>query len=210
MKRYALIVVAGMVVAAVGTAAVTASKDAPQPRAALPRSVEYEQAKDYTKAIAALQEQLTAHPNDYTLNLRSGWLSYLNGQHAAAARYYQTAIAAAPKSIEAKLGYLLPLLADGQYERAEKTAAQIVKEDPGNYYGNLRLAFALRMQGQFPAADKIVQRMLVAYPTDLSFLLEGGLLDASQDRNTAAQEKFAIVLSLDPNNAVAQQQLAQP
>ena len=90
------------------------------------------------------------------------------------------------------------------------TAEQIVQADPGNYYGNLRLAFALRMQTQYSAAEKIVRRMLAAYPADVSFLSESGLLDVAQNRADAARETFAEVLSLDPTNTLAKKYAAQP
>ena len=125
-------------------------------------------------------------------------------------KYYDLAIQLAPQAIEPKLGRLLPLLADTKYAEAQSTAEQVVRGDPVNYYGNLRLAFALRMQGRFAAAEQVVHRMLAAYPADISLLLESGLLDAAQGRADAARETFAEVLSLDPTNALAKQSAVQP
>lgn len=109
-----------------------------------------------------------------------------------------------------KLGRLLPLLAAERYAEAQATAEQIVQADPGNDDGNLRLAFALRMQAQYPAAEKIIHRMLAAYPADVLFLSESGLLDVAQNRKDAARETFAEILSLDPTNTLAKQYAAQP
>ncbi|MEZ4765018.1 MAG: hypothetical protein R3C26_18120 [Calditrichia bacterium] len=44
-----------------------------------------------------------------------------------------------------------------------------------NYYGNLRLAYALRMQQKFDVAVKITQKMLAIYPIDVHFLTEFAL-----------------------------------
>ena len=210
MTRYGLVGLAGVLLAAAAGVLATASKGESPTRPAVQRSVELERASEYAKAIATLQEQLTTHPRHYTTHLRLGWLCYLSGDGPQAVKYYDQAIQLAPQATEPKLGRLLPLLADARYAEAQATAEQILQTDPGNYFGNLRLAFALRMQGQFTAAERIVQRMLAAYPADVSFLLESGLLDVAQHRSAAAQETFAEVLSLDPTNAVARQQAAKP
>ena len=133
------------------------------------QSCEREKNKDYPKAIAVLMEQDAAHKGNYVLNLRLGWLHYLNGKNADAERYYRAAIESNPKSIEAKLGCLLPMLAASKFKEAETLARQIIKEDPRNYYGNLRLAIALRLQQKPTEALQIVKGMLVAYPADVYF-----------------------------------------
>ena len=210
MTRYALISLVGLAAAAVGGAMVTASKGESPTRPAVQRSVEFERASDYAKAISTLQEQLAGHPKHYTINLRLGWLYYLSGDYRQSVKYYDVAIQLAPRATEPQLGRLLPLLAAARYAEAQATGEQIVQADPGNYYGNLRLAYALRMQAMYPAAEKIVQRMLAAYPADIPCLLESGLLDLAQKRTASAQDTFAEVLSLDPTNTLAKQYAAKP
>jgi tetratricopeptide (TPR) repeat protein len=163
------------------TSSTTAAPSAESPvRSVLKRSVQAERAWDYATGIAALKEQYDAHSGHYGLNLRLGWLNYLSGQNDEALRCYKAAVEAAPKSIEAKLGYLLPLLAAAKYAEAEAVARQIVAADPQNYYGNLRLAVALRMQRKTDDARAIVKRMLAAYPTDGSYLNESATLGEGQ------------------------------
>ncbi len=192
------------------TTAGTGPKQDAKSSEAVRKSVEYEKSQDYRKAIQEILAQYDAHPEDYTFNLRLGWLCYLAGDYRRAVKYYDLAIQLAPQAIEPKLGRLLPLLADTRYAEAQSTAEQVVRVDPGNYYGNLRLAFALRMQGRFASAEPVVQRMLAAYPADIPFLLESALLDVAQNKKESAQETFAEVLSLDPNNAVAKPYAAKP
>lgn len=159
----------------------TASNTDPQIREALKRSCEAEKSRDYGKGIEALLEQYRAHSGHYALSLRLGWLHYLDGKQDQAERYYKAAVEAAPKSIEAKLGYLLPLLAAAKYDETETLARRIIAVDAENYYGNLRLAVALRLQNKATEAREIVERMLAAYPTDSSFLAEAAALGASQN-----------------------------
>ena len=110
-----------------------------------------------------------AHPDDYAVNLRLGWLSYLDGRYADADNYYRIAAAASPQSREAKLGLLLPLLAQGQYRRVEYLATQILQSDPENYFANLRLSVALRNLGKYTEAAAVNRRMSAAYPSDVAF-----------------------------------------
>lgn len=172
---------------------------------ALARSVEWEGKLKPAEALQAIADFAQAHPEHYTLALRMGWLDYLQGRFADAARHYQAAVRIAPAAIEARLGCLLVLLAQGQYRDAELTAAQIVKIDPVNYYANLRLAVALRLQKKYAAAEEVVARMLIAHPADVTYRAELGALKAAQGDSQGAAEAFAEVLALDPKNAAAAQ-----
>ena len=174
---------------------------------AIAESVQPETALDYAKAIEPLTVQLKAHPRNYTLNLRSGWLHYLQGEYEKSERDYQQAARISPKSIEAKLGVLLALLAQERYKNAEPLAEQIIHVDHGNYYANLRLAITLRKLKKFTEADKVVRKMLVLYPSDTSFMTELGLDDLAQNKADIAKGIFLDVLALDPTNATAKQQL---
>jgi len=177
-------------------------------RDAYHKSYRYEKAQDYDDAIKAMMPIVTAYPQGYTVNLRLGWLYYLNGNHANAKTYYQAAIKTAPASLEAKLGYTLPLLAQERYDETEMIAKQILRVDASNYYANLRLAFALRLQNKFDAAEEVLNRLLPLYPTDVKFLTELGLVKAAQNQPGAARRIFTDVLTLDPENVVAKEQLS--
>lgn len=167
------------------------------------RSFAYEQAENYTDAISAMSEVYQAYPQGYTVNLRLGWLYYMNGNFANAAAHYDAAINVAPYALEAKSGKLLPLLAQQKYEAAETLAYQIVTADFYNYYGNLRLAYALRMQGKNEQAMTLVSKMLIIYPTDTLYLTEIGLLQQALGEDERAAAVFSDLLILDPENVTA-------
>jgi len=172
-------------------------------------SYRYEKSQNYADAIKALLVVQKADPQDYTVNLRLGWLYHLAGKYANARLHYQKAVSAAPRSIEAKLGYMLPLLAQNRYEQVETVARQVLKRDPGNYYANLRLAYALRMQKKLELALNVVRAMVEFYPTDVSFLTEFGLIKAALGYRHSARRIFSDVLILDPENVTAKQQLGK-
>ena len=179
--------------------------DAQEPdiKGAYHSSFEYERAEAYQDAIRALAPVYEAYPNGYTVNLRMGWLFYLNGNFNNAVAHYEVARSAAPFALEPKLGQLLPLLAQGRWSAAESVAYEIVSVDHYNYYGNMRLVLALRMQEKFEPAYQITLKMAGAYPTDLTFLAELALLNDARGNKEEAVRLFTDLLILDPENETA-------
>ncbi len=174
-----------------------------QIRDAYHRSYAYERTEDYDNAIKALSLVFREYPNGYTVNLRLGWLFYLKGNHANAISHYETVIRVAPYALEPKLGVLLPLLAQSRYADVEARAYQVVTVDYYSYYGNLRLAIALRLQGKLEQAQSVVGKMLIAYPTDPLYLTELGLIQQARGLLDAAATTFQDVIVLDPENPTA-------
>ena len=178
-------------------------------REAYHKSYRYERSQNYPDAIKTLAPVVTAYPQGYTVNLRLGWLYYLSGNYATSRTHYQSAIKTAPDSIEAKLGHTLPLMAQERYEEAEAAAKQVLRIDPSNYLGNLRLAYCLRMQKKLDATESLLNAMLVLYPTDISLLTEFALIKLAKNQNADAKRVFNDVLTLDPENVVAKAQLSK-
>jgi tetratricopeptide (TPR) repeat protein len=173
------------------------------------RSFDYEVVEDYQNAIRALAPVYEAYPNGYTVNLRMGWLFYLNGNYNNAAAHYEVARAAAPFALEPRLGHILPLLAQERWADAESVAYQVVSVDHYSYYGNLRLVFALRMQAKLEAAYQVALKMATAYPTDLSFMAELALVSEARGDKDEATRLFTDLLILDPENQTARSYLGR-
>ena len=171
------------------------------------KSYQYERLQDYKNAIKSIAPVAESNSQDYFVNVRLGWLYYLNANYANSRKHYLVAIRIAPRSVEARLGYLLPLLAQGRYEEAEVGARQALKIDPNNYYANLRLAFALRMQKKYEVAAAINGRMLELYPNDVSFLTEMALAQQALGEEQVAGTLFRQILARDPENVTANHQL---
>ncbi len=173
------------------------------------RSYGYEKGQNYADAIKAIAPVVSAYPQGYTVNLRLGWLYYLSGNQANSKVHYLAAIKSAPASIEAKLGYMLPLLAQERYEEVESVAKQVIRVDASNYYANLRLAYALRMQKKYDASSELLIQLLTYYPTDVKFLTELALVRVAQDQRESARRIFFDVLTLDPENVVAKEEISR-
>ncbi|WP_457568980.1 tetratricopeptide repeat protein [Desulfurobacterium sp.] len=167
------------------------------------KSFTYEKAKDYRDAIKALMPVYEAYPKGYTVNLRLGWLYYLMGKYKNSEVHYRKAMEAIPSSVEAKLGLALPLMAEKRWSDVESLMYKVLKTDYYNFYGNLRLAIALRNEGKGKLAEQISRKMLALYPSNVAFLTELGLDLMAQGKKKEAYSIFNDVLILDPENTVA-------
>jgi len=171
------------------------------------QSYNFEKMQNYEDAIKALMPIYDKYPNGYTVNLRLGWLYYIKGNYRNSIYHYKKAMKIFPYSLEAKLGYTLPLLAQRKYKDAVDMCYQILKIDFYNYYGNLRLSFALRELKDYTNAHKVVSKMLALYPTDTNFLVELGIIYYKTNDLSKAKKIFNDVLILDPINIKAKRYL---
>jgi len=171
------------------------------------KSYNYEKMGNYGDAVKAILPVYQEYQKGYTVNLRLAWLYYLNKNYANSLEHYENAIKIAPYSLEAKLGHLMPLLAQEKYQQVEKESFEILNRDYYNYYGNLRLIFALRMEKKYDSAEKIALKMLALYPIDVSFLTEYALIKYGQGEKKTAIQTFNNILILDPENVTAKKYL---
>ncbi len=171
------------------------------------QSYNYEKMGNYKDAIRVLLSIYNSSPNSYLINLRLGWLYYLSGKYANSIIFYQKSLKIMPESIEALLGMSLPLIAQKRFNEVETLMYEVIKNDFYNYFGNLRLAMALRYQQKLDQAEKIAKKMLRFYPTDINFLLELGIVERSKGNIQKARSIFKEVLLLDPLNRIARYSL---
>jgi tetratricopeptide (TPR) repeat protein len=163
----------------------------------------HESKKNYTKAIKSLNQVYSEYPATYTVNLRLGWLYYLQKKYNDSQYHYEKAIKAMNYSVEARIGYTRPLIALGQFKKAESQCYIILKRDYYNYYGNLRLTRTLRYQKKYILAQYVVTKMLAFYPSDITFLIERALLNYHQGKKKKAKSLFYQILILSPYNKTA-------
>ena len=169
-------------------------------------SYNYEKMGDYKDAIKVLIPVYKQYPNGYTVNLRLGWLFYLNKNYQNALEHYKKALIPAPYSIEAKLGIMRVYLTVRDYDNVLKVGDVVLKTDFYNYYGNYYEIEALIGKKEYETALKLTNKMLSLYPSSVLFLVELGKIYFVQDK-TRAMKIFNDVLILDPNNVIAKEYL---
>lgn len=162
-------------------------------------SYNYEQMGKYTEAIKVLAPLYAQYPKTYTLNLRFGWLFYLDKKYSDACKYYKEASLLKPYSIEPRLGLARVYIATASYKKAQIVTYEILKIDYYNYYGNFYAITALIGENKYDIARKIVLKMLALYPTDTLFLVQ--LAKIYKKTNSPYLGKlYKDILTLDPNN----------
>jgi len=171
------------------------------------KSYNYEKMGDYKDAIKVLIPLYKKYPNGYTINLRLGWLFYLNKNYSNSIKHYQKASLILPYSIEPKLGLMRDYLAMQDFKDALKEGNLILREDYYNYYGNYYEILALKGIKDYQNAIKVTNKMLGLYPTSVLFLNILGEVYYLQNKKDLAKKVFKSVLLLDPNNVIAKSYL---
>lgn len=164
--------------------------------ASFSESYSHEYNKEYKKAIETLDKIYDA--NSYEINLRLGWLNYLNGDFVKSKNYYSNAMKLKPKSIEAKLGYAYPAAATESWDDLLKLYNTILAVDPHHYTVNSRIATMYYYRKEFGKAQKYSQMLLELYPFDYSNNVLLGKINVSQGNIILAKKYLNAALLYDP------------
>ncbi len=94
------------------------------------KSYAAEKTGNYTLAISEMNAEVNR--NSYEVNLRLGWLYYLDKKHNESVVFYQKAIALKPFSTEPLWGIIYPLSVQEKWTGIEQVYKEILKLDAGN------------------------------------------------------------------------------
>ncbi len=158
---------------------------------AFSKSYSFEYETQYTKAITALTD---LHVDSYQINLRLGWLYYMNKDYVKSEQYYKKAIVLEPTSIEARFGVVLPQSTAGNWNSVLATYIEVVKLDPNNSTANYRLASIYNTRKDYVNATTYVSRVLKLYPFDYDSNLLYGKILMVQGKNAEAKKHFIKAL----------------
>jgi tetratricopeptide (TPR) repeat protein len=163
-----------------------------------------EEAKgNYTEAILVLMRVERLEEKSYLFHLRLGWLNYLGKKFPDSANAYQKAIRLNKDSVEARLGLMLPLMAQGRWAEAEKVGKEILLLDKTSYLANSRLAYIYYNMKSFKEAETFYRRVLQSYPGDIE--MQAGVAWAllKQEKRDEAEKVFSEILKYVPNHVTA-------
>ncbi|MCC6370456.1 MAG: hypothetical protein IT236_05560 [Bacteroidia bacterium] len=171
---------------------------------AFSKSYAFEYNTDYTKAINVLQELNT---DNYQINLRLGWLYYLNKDYIKSEMHYKKAIALEPSSLEARFGIVLPQSSLGNWNNVLATYLEILKLDPNNTIANYRTASIYYNRKDYVNAQTYVSRVIKLYPFDYDSNLLIAKIYQAAGKNTEAKKHFIKALEYNPQSEEATQAL---
>jgi len=123
---------------------------------------------DYSKAIENLRS--IYQESSYEINLRLGYLSYLNGSFSESMAYYNKSINLMPYGIEARFGYVLPAAAMGNYSLVISQYEKILEITPNNSVAMHRLGLIYYGRKDYLTAEKYFEKVLNLYPFDYDAL----------------------------------------
>jgi len=172
-------------------------------KACYSQSYQHEAQKRYEDAIVDLKPVYLNFPNTYTINYRLGWLYYLNQNYANAINHLNQATAVSPQSAETIKVLIYINKAQANWIVVETLSVQLLKQNYYSVSGNFWYAVALKMQGKYALAIKIVNKMLALLPTSESFLQELGENLFLSKYVDDSQSLFTNMLILYPLNRTA-------
>lgn len=156
---------------------------------------------DYKKAIDVLKAEYGS--GSYELNLRLGWLYYLNGDFAVSVDYYQKAVTSAPGAVEARFGVVYPLSALNKWDDVAKQYEEILKIDPNQVTANYRLGLINYNKGNFKQAKPFFDKYLALYPFDYDANHMAAWTNLNLGKTAEARTLFNKALLLKPGDSSA-------
>lgn len=156
---------------------------------------------EYTAAIDAIKAIYAE--NSYEINIRLGWLHYVSGRFADALPYYQKSIELMPLSVEARLGYVNPAAALGNWAQVEKQYNEILTIDPHNSTVNYRMGLLHYGRGAYQTALNYFSKVINLYPFDYDTAIMVGWSQLKLGRMREAKVMFQKALLMKPNDSSA-------
>jgi tetratricopeptide (TPR) repeat protein len=169
-------------------------------RNAFKKSYESEALVKYAKAI----EDLTpfAGSNSYEINLRLGYLNYMNVKYLQATAHYKKCIELSPKSVEARLGYINALAALEKWDDVITQYKEILKVDAGNAKALYNLSLIYFNRTDYTSAQVYLTTYVSLYPFDYDGLNLMGWNKYYLGKKDEANVYFKKALLLNPSSTL--------
>ena len=162
-----------------------------------------EHAGKYPQAAAVLETLLRESPNHEFAIMRRGWLNYLQGKYNDALRDYNQVLALNPRSLEARLGLTLPLLAQQRWKEAAVEARKVLAVSPWDYTAHVRLLVCEEGEKSWADLSRHAAELAARYPSDATALVYLARADAWQSNKAKARAAYAQVLERYPHHVEA-------
>ena len=173
--------------------------------AAFSDSYAKEKAEKYAEAATALKAYYDA--NSYEINLRLGWLTYLQGQFTESIGYYNKAVELMPYAIEPRFGMALPASAMGNWDMVLVQYNKILAIDPNNTVTLYRMGLISYDKKDYKKAYQFFEKVANLYPFDYQSMLMLAWTNFKLGKTREAKILFNKVLLYNPSDASAKEGL---
>ncbi|MCK9421611.1 MAG: tetratricopeptide repeat protein [Bacteroidales bacterium] len=168
---------------------------------AFSKSYAYESRGNFSDAITAIKS--VYKEDSYEINLRLGWVTYLNGLFTESAAYYQKAINLKPYAIEPKFGFVYPASALGNWDQVINQYNDILAIDPQNTQANYRMGSIFYGRKDYTKAEKYLEKVINLYPFDYDSMILYAWTNFKLGKLREAQVMFNKVLLNKPTDVSA-------
>ena len=158
-----------------------------------------ESKKNYPAAIADISPYYS--DSNYEINLRMGWLNFMNKNYTTSESYYAKAVALKPNAIEARFGYIKPLSLLSVWNKVLEQYNAILKLDPQNTQANYWTGILYYNRKQYDAAVKYFGKLIVLYPFDYDGNQMLGWSMLMSGKKAEARAYFEKGLLIKPDDA---------
>jgi Tfp pilus assembly protein PilF len=195
MKKYLVLIVIIL------SALVSSAQDNSKLIAAFGDSYAKEKQGKYSEAASALKAHYDA--SSYEINLRLGWLTYLQGKFSESLGYYNKAIELMPYAIEPKLGVVLPAAALGNWNLVMSTYNKILAIDPNNTLVLYRMGYIFYEKKDYGQAYQYFEKVVNLYPFDHDSVLMLAWTNFKLGKTREARILFNKALLYNPGDVSA-------
>ncbi len=172
---------------------------------AFKESYKFEKEGNYNKAVEVLQKVYSE--DSYETNLRLGWLKYMAGLFSESLPYYKKCIDLKPLSIEARLGFVNPAAAMGNWTQVENQYLKILEIDPHNSVVNYRLGLIYYGREDYQTALKYFTKVVNHYPFDYDGVIMLAWTNLKLKKYREAEVLFHKALLFNPYDTSAKEGL---
>ncbi|MDX8384276.1 MAG: tetratricopeptide repeat protein [Ghiorsea sp.] len=158
---------------------------------------------EYEKAAAVLLPLMDEGSNQEYARMRYAWLHYMQGNFNDAIRGYKRVLKQNARSIDARLGVSLPLMAQGRWQEASRYVKQVLALSPLHYTAHLRLMVCEEALRHWADLEKHALSLGATYPSDTTFLVYLARAYAWQNKVEDAQATYWRVLARYPEHLEA-------
>lgn len=167
-----------------------------------------EKAGSLDKSIEKMNLIYQRNPNDYFVNLRLGWLFFIDKKYKNSEDHYERAFKSDAESIEPLLGLSTLYLATAAYDKVVKVSLIVLKKDPANYKVLQSFITSEIRLKNYKYALTYANWALKLYPTDPVFLEQRAyVVQESGMSKELLPETLSLLLLVSPENAYARSQL---
>lgn len=163
------------------------------------KSVSAETDGDYVTALELHEALLPKLGSDYGVNLRAGWLYYMNEDYETALKFYKRAAGRASGALSPLYGMLNCHVAKADTGQMMRVAKAILVISELDYTANQRLAMIYYSEKKFSLAAAYYRKLHRLYPEDLALAsgLAWSYLEEGEARHAAPLFKSILMASPD-------------